>query len=321
VHCSSDALKCHPAELSTEEARELIVALRDLGVFDFAISGGEPLTRKDVISLVAFAADSGLRVGLGSNGSTITLPVARALVDAGLHRLQISIDGVRATHDLARRWLGLFDRGVHAIEVARAAGLRVHVCFTAHRLNYRDLPRVVEACAEWGVTRFNFSRLVPTGRGRPELDLSREEWALLVREFESLRVHYADRMEFSSHLAQMVLVNDDVACAPGFIGCQAGVGQACIGTQGEVMPCVLLPVVVGNVRERPLHQIWQTAPELLMLRDRSHLTGVCGACELRDRCGGCRGVAYGYTGDFLASDPRCWKPILERADGPRTEDI
>ena len=94
---------------------------------------------------------------------------------------------------------------------------------------------------------------------------------------------------------------------PGFVGCQAGLGQACIGPEGEVSPCVMLPLIVGNIRERSFAEIWTQSPTLDALRDRSLLEGRCGTCALRAKCGGCRAVAYAYTGNVLASDPRCWR--------------
>lgn len=313
VHCSSNASKRDPSELTTDEAKAMLREMRELGVLDLAISGGEPLTRLDMIELIEFATDIGLRVGLGSNGSTISAQICDDLLRAGLHRLQISVDGAARTHDRARRWPGLFDRCARAVSTARSRGLRVHVCFTAHRLNVCELEAVVETAIAWGVARFNFSRLVPTGRAGVDLDLSREEWRAVVTEFEAIRRRHAGRIEFSTHVAQLALVDADAASSPGFLGCQAGIGQGCVGTQGEVMPCVLLPVVVGNVRDRPLREIWRDAPELLALRDRERLRGECGTCDVRERCGGCRAVAYGITGDYLETDPRCWKPESPRS--------
>jgi AdoMet-dependent heme synthase len=307
VHCSSDALKCRPSELTTREATRMLEELQDLGVFDVAVSGGEPLVRPDLFEVLGHARALGLRLGIGSNGSTITPEVLRRLVDLGVDRVQISIDGVEQTHDRARRWVGLYRRAVRAIESAVDAGLRVHVCFTAHRMNHRELSDVVASAAGWGVRRFNLSRFVPTGRGDASLDLEPTEWKALVEDLERLRRQYAGVLDFSTHLAQLILVDPGLDCVPGFVGCQAGAGQGCIGPEGEVMPCVMLPLVAGNIRDRPLREIWETSDVMVSLRDRSRLKGRCLECLERDRCGGCRGVAYAYTGDHLASDPRCWK--------------
>ena len=309
VHCSSDALRCRPAELTTEEARKMLSDLREMGVLDLVVSGGEPLLRKDLFELIAYATQIGLRVGLGSNGSTITESVAQRLRAVGLDRLQISIDGTEKIHDLARRWRGLFSRSVRAIEIGIRNGLHLHVCFTVHRLNRGELRRVVELCRQLGVRRFNCSRFVPTGRGDSELDLSVDEWRGVAEEVEQLRREHAGHLEFSTHLAQLVLLDPAAACLPGFAGCQAGAGQGCIGPEGEVMPCVLLPIVAGNLKERPLREIWENSPVLRELRDRSLLKGYCHDCDVRDKCGGCRAVAFAYTGDCLAADPRCWRGL------------
>ena len=306
VHCSTAASKRRPGELTTTEAFHLFDQMAAMGVFDVAVSGGEPLTRRDIYDVLAHATGLGIRLGLGSNGSPVTPRVVHRLRAVGLHRLQISIDGLEATHDQARRWPGLFHKSAHAIALGLDAGLRVHVCFTAHRLNVHELDAVIDQCLAWGVHRFNLSRVVPTGRGGPELDLTPLEWRDVVTAFEAKRRAYADQIEFSTHLAQQILVNPELACLPGFAGCQAGRGQGFIGAEGEVMPCVLLPVVIGNVRERPLAEIWEASPVIRSLQDRTQLSGWCGTCSVRETCGGCRGVAYAYTGNYLAADPRCW---------------
>jgi radical SAM protein with 4Fe4S-binding SPASM domain len=297
------------------EARHLLARLRDFGVFDLAISGGEPLVRPDMLPLIEYATSLGLRVGLGSNGSMITEAVCDQLAQSGLDRLQISLDGTLATHDEVRRWNGLFAHCMRAIAAARNHDLRVHVCFTVHRRNWHELSEVASLCADMGVARLNVSRIVPTGRAGRDLDLSPAEWEAITSSIERLRKRFADVLNISTHLAQTALLNEEAACSPGFIGCQAGIGQGCIGARGEVMPCVLLPVVIGNIREKDVSEIWLEAPELVSLRQRSLLKGACGTCAVREKCGGCRAVAYGYTGDLMASDPRCWKWNTEVAAG------
>ncbi|MEM1981621.1 MAG: SPASM domain-containing protein, partial [Candidatus Hadarchaeales archaeon] len=73
---------------------------------------------------------------------------------------------------------------------------------------------------------------------------------------------------------------------------------------GEVVPCVFMPIPLGNLKERRLKEIWETSEVLWKLRDRDALEG-CGGCEYRYVCGGCRARAYGYFGDVQAPDPGC----------------
>ena len=129
-------------------------------------------------------------------------------------------------------------------------------------------------------------------------------------------------MDFTTHLAQEILSDPALECQPGFVGCSAGIGQGCIDSVGNVTPCVMLPVVVGNIREKSFAEIWQSSEVINALQDRSRLKGWCQSCAHREKCGGCRGVAYGYTGDHLEADPRCWlyAPLNEKTKPSRVSD-
>lgn len=214
-------------------------------------------------------------------------------------------------HDALRLWPGLFDRVRTSIATARAHGLRIHICCTINRLNADHLEAFVELLAGLHVQRLNFSRYVPTGRGTDKLDLSDAEWRAIIETTSILKSRYAGRLEIVSHLAQQILVDDEIADMPGFIGCQAGRGQGCITANGSILPCVLLPVSVVNIREAPFASIWSASPVIRSLQDRTNLEGKCGSCAVRSRYGGCRAVAFAKTGRLFAQDPRCWLPEPE----------
>lgn len=306
LHCSSNSTKRQPDELNTEEVLYLIDELAHAGVVDFGISGGEPLIRRDLFDIIAHAKARGMSVGVASNGAKLPAAVARRLADLRLNRLQISLDGPAEAHDALRRWTGLFDRARKSIATARRHGLRVHVCCTINRLNADQLEIFVEQLAGFDVQRLNLSRYVPTGRGDDSLDLSVAEWRGVIETASTLKSRYAGRLELVTHLAQEILIDEETADMPGFIGCQAGRGQGCITANGNVLPCVLLPVAVGNIRNAPFETIWRTSPIIRSLQDRINLEGKCGPCAVRSRCGGCRAVAFAKTGRLFAQDPRCW---------------
>ena len=95
-----------------------------------------------------------------------------------------------------------------------------------------------------------------------------------------------------------------------------GRGVAFVSHTGEVSPSGFLPVVVGNVRESPLTDIYRSAPLLLDLRDSDRLGGRCGRCEYRTVCGGSRARAYATYRDPLAEDPACpYRPATSFVGG------
>jgi radical SAM protein with 4Fe4S-binding SPASM domain len=81
-----------------------------------------------------------------------------------------------------------------------------------------------------------------------------------------------------------------------------------INAQGFVMPCVGVNMPIGNIREKKLKDILQESEVIGNLRGFRHkIKDPCGKCDKSDHCYGCRGAAYQLTGDYLASDPLCWK--------------
>jgi radical SAM protein with 4Fe4S-binding SPASM domain len=318
LHCSSNSSGRTADELNTAQALDMIDQLAAGGVLDLAISGGEPLLRRDLFAVVARARARGMSVGIGTNGARLSRAQATSLAQSGINRLQVSLDGLAHEHDQLRGWPGLFDLATRTIHLAHDAGVRVHVCCTITRLNEAGLDAFANFVSTLPVARINFSRYVPTGRGTDGLDLSDGEWQAVTTRIQQLREHYRGRLEIVGHLAQQILLDPDIAQMPAFIGCQAGAAQGCITANGDVLPCVLLPVPVGNICERPFTDIWLSSPVLRSLRDRSSIDGKCGTCVVRERCGGCRAVAYARTGDYLAEDPRCWLPASDLSASPRT---
>ena len=306
LHCSSNSAHPAPDELVTTEVFHLLDDLSECGVLDLAISGGEPLFRKDIFEVIAYAKNRGFTVGIGSNGSTITSTVLDALLKVDINRLQVSLDGPETEHDTLRRWPGLFARATQAISLAVQRGVRTHVCCTINRLNAASLGTLTRLVTELGAKRLNFYRFIPTGRGNDSLDLSPLEWREIVATVNNLKLKNKPQLDIVSHLAQEVLLDETLANVEVFRGCGAGHNQACVSLDGTVFPCVLLPIPIGNIRQQPFRELWRDSPVISALQARSNLKGQCGNCALKQSCGGCRAVAYAKTGDYLASDSRCW---------------
>jgi len=92
-----------------------------------------------------------------------------------------------------------------------------------------------------------------------------------------------------------------------FYGCAAGRGFVYVKANGDVWPCPFVEVKAGNVREGRFDDIYRNAQVFNELRRRETLLkGFCGECNYKSVCGGCRGRAHAYSGDYLAEDPRCF---------------
>ncbi len=84
---------------------------------------------------------------------------------------------------------------------------------------------------------------------------------------------------------------------------------SCLVTStGDVMPCVGVTIALDNIRRNTLGYILRHSEVVNNLKNyRQMIKGECRCCEKAAECYGCRGAAYQLTGDYLASDPTCWR--------------
>src|SRR5271157_4760660 len=111
IHCRATATELSsPSDLSTETAHDIIDQIAAVSTPILVLSGGEPLFRSDIFQLARYGTDKGLRVALATNGTLVTKEIARMIVDSGVQRVAISLDGADAlTHDSFRGIPGAFD--------------------------------------------------------------------------------------------------------------------------------------------------------------------------------------------------------------------
>lgn len=301
THCSSNADSGGSLGYSTSEARAILRQMAEIGVVDVAFSGGEPLLRRDLEDLIRSARDEGMSTGTSTNGYAMTERRARSLKAAGLDRLQVSLDGTREAHERVRG-NGSFDRAVTAIRRGLQAGLRTHICFTAMRSNAHLLPSMIDIALELGVDGFNLSQFVPTGRGTSVEALAPRTAKRLLQTWLDAKVQFP-ALHLTAHSSGLAALSPAAEHCRG--GCQAGISIGCITPAGDVTPCVMFPLSLGNLKDRPLAEIWATSPTVRALKSRK-VKGACGTCAHRIQCGGCRAGAWALTGDMMAEDPSCW---------------
>ncbi|MFB6171730.1 MAG: TIGR04347 family pseudo-SAM/SPASM protein [Haloarculaceae archaeon] len=329
-----------PGELTTREGKRLLDDLASYGVPVVLFSGGEPLVREDLVDLVAYAADQGLRPVLSTNGTLLTPDRVEALADAGLRYAGVSVDGRRERNDAFRGREGAFDDAVRGIETCLDAGLKTGLRYTITAHNAPDLEDVVALLSEVGVDRFCFYHLDYGGRGADiqSADLSPAETRAAVRrvcdltrayhdegeEIETLLVgNYADAAYLVEY-ARDHLGSERAARVARYLrrngGDPTGERVADVDYQGNVhLTQFWQGYSLGNVRDRPFSAIWEdeSNPLLRRLREReAHLSGRCATCRYRDVCrGGSRLRALADAGDPFAPDPKCYLTDAERT-GP-----
>jgi len=342
-HCRAEAEPArHPDELTTAEGKGLLEAARRFGEGQLVVlSGGDPLARADAVDLVDYGDDLGLGMTMTPSGTrSLTPDRIRALADAGLRRMALSLDGGSAgAHDEFRQEPGSFAETVAAARAVREAGLPLQINTTVCAETVDQLPAVRDLVADLGAVLWSVFFLVPVGRGRvldplPPAEADRVmAWLCAVQQEAPFGVKTTEAPQFRRVAAQRGADSEDPGRTSGDdpdpsggppgpgggvgrrTGITAGDGFAFVSHVGDLYPSGFLPESVGNVREESVVDLYRTADLFERLRDPDALRGKCGACPYRGVCGGSRSRAHATAGDPLASDPLC--PFVpEGYDGP-----
>ena len=174
IHCRASATELSsPSDLSTKAAQDIIDQIAAVSTPILVLSGGEPLFRSDIFQLARYGTDKGLRVALATNGTLVTKQVAQKIVDSGVRRVAISLDGADAlTHDTFRGIPGAFDAAITGFRNLKDLGMSVQINTTIARHNAHQLPQVLALAKSIGADALHTFLLVPVGCG---VDIAAEQ--------------------------------------------------------------------------------------------------------------------------------------------------
>ena len=335
MHCYSESDAQRYDELDTDQAKALIDDLAAFGSPVLLFSGGEPCVREDLVELMAYAKQAGMRVVLSTNGTLITPQLAREFAQVGLSYVGVSLDGGSATHDRFRGVQGAFDRAMEGLSNAQAEGIKVGLRMTLNKLNYLEVDDIFDLMRERAINRACFYHLVYTGRGSEmmDMDLTHEQTRAVVRRIMDRTRSWFDEggrpevLTVDNHadgpFVYLELLHEDPERAEAVMqllkwnqGNSTGNGIACVSWDGEVHADQFWRhFSFGNVRERPFSEIWTDASRtteanelMFRLKDkRPFVKGRCAHCRWLNICGGnFRVRAEAATGDLWAPDPACY---------------
>lgn len=323
AHCASAGKSPFPDELNTASAKRIVDQVYDFGASWLGISGGEPLLRKDLFKIIAYARKIGLNASIITDGHLLNDEVFENIAKNEV-RVSVSIDGAEKANDIIRG-KGSYAKAVSAIKHLSSAGLLNCLVYTlantnrsVNNVNEENFIHVLDLAEKYNARWVIFHSFIPYNRDEERLkaDPSPKQYEWAWNKLYDLRVKYRGKPEinvycpfFARIAKQRGLSNFDEWFNHFFLGrCFFGKFMS-IAENGDAIPCSFNDLHrFGNVKDKSIKSIWkelQTSEFFSRVRDKSNLKGKCGICEYRDICGGCRTAAELYTGDVFGSDPRC----------------
>lgn len=331
IHCYAHAKITRDGnELSTDEGKALIDDLSNMGAPVLLFSGGEPLMRKDLPELAAYAVKKGMRAVISTNGTLIDSNTARTLKDIGLSYVGISLDGTKDINDKFRGVIGAFDAAMQGIKNCQEAGIKVGLRFTINKFNVNEIPALFDILEDREIPRICFYHLVYAGRGsnlihddltldetRKTVDIIIDRTRLLHNKGIDKEVLTVDNHADGPYL-YLRLIRENSPRTKEVLellemneGNNSGRGIGCISWDGSVHADQFWRhYSFGNVRQRPFSEIWYDLSNPLMMQlknKKDHVKGRCARCRWLSICGGnFRVRAEAVSGDIWAPDPACY---------------
>lgn len=334
-HCRASAMpQPLPGELGHAAGRDLIEQVAGFGrpYPILVLTGGDCLARPDLFDLVGYGVSLGLPVSLSPSVTPLLTPEAvDRIAGSGVKAVSVSLDGASpGVHDGVRGVADHFAATVAAIRALAQAGLNVQVNTTVMSGNSGELADIAALLARHGATAWEVFFLVHVGRGVATGAISPVEHEDVCHFlYDASQYGFAVRTVEAPFFRRVVAARRAGGPRPGsapylrlsgrltaLLGAPArrpsahtaatrdGKGIVFVAHDGDVYPAGFLPLRLGNVRTRPLRDIYTGSPLLRSIR-AAEFTGRCGRCEYADLCGGSRARAYAASGDPLGEDPAC----------------
>jgi pyrroloquinoline quinone biosynthesis protein E len=296
-------------ELSTEDWSRVFHEASELGVLQLALTGGEPLVRKDAEELTRASTDAGLYSTLVTAGTPFTRKRAEALREAGLDHVQISIQDSDPISSDRIAGTKSFTKKIEAAHLARELGFPLTINVVLHRQNLDRIEQIIQLAEELDARRVELANSQYQG------------WAAINRtalmptraQLEHGEAVVAEARERIGPKMEILWVLPDYyeeypkPCMGGW-----GRDAVLVAPNGDVLPCQAASTIPGmefdNVRDKPLAEIWFESEAFNRFRGTDWMPEPCRSCPL-DRqevdFGGCRCQALALTGDASATDPVC----------------
>lgn len=303
-------------EMPLEILEEIVIDLKNSAekmkkIPIISLTGGDPLLYSHIWEFLNILKDNHITFSILGNPFHLDSEVAQKLKELGCYNYQMSIDGLRETHDLIRKKES-FDETLEKLDILNKAGIHTTIMTTVSKLNIEEIPKIVPIVIKAGAKNFGFARYCPNPDDLDSM-VSPSEYRNFLEVMWDVFETYKDsgtRFALKDHLWKLFLYEKglfDTSYEDNLIvdGCHCGITHMTILSNGIVYACRRCESPIGVVPKQSLYDIF-FSKKLDEYRQYDKFEK-CSNCELLRFCRGCPAVSKCATGNFYSPDPQCWK--------------
>jgi len=275
-----------------------------------AITGGEPLLRKDLAECGIKLRQNGFRWGMVTNGYDYTPEIHKKMLAAGMGSITVSLDGLEKNHNWLRGNSQSFERAVNAISlITTSSRLNYDIVTCVNKRNINELEALKEFLIEKKVKAWRLFTISPIGRASIMQPVSASQQASASQSSSDSQPSQINDLclnpEQLKHLMEFIVearkdsrIKVDFSCEAylgkyerkardAFFFCRAGVQVASILIDGSISACpnINRHFIQGNIYKDDFLDVWNN--RFQVMRDRKWTkTGICKNCNAFKNCNG-----------------------------------
>ena len=282
---------------------------RELGLKSVKITGGEPFTREDIFELLEYLKKSDIKINMETNAVMIRHREAKALKEALVWQVAVSLDGPDArVHESLRGVEGSFDDALKGVNALVKEGLNLPIITCLWKGNSSQIKDTVALAASLGASSIKINPIHAIARAG---SMERSEETLSVK--ETIDFYHRLTGELKEEKRIKVIFDIPPAFCPMKEISREHIGSCGIFNilgllgDGKISICgigsVADALVLGRIGEDRIKDIWHNNKVLKDIRADvpSRMEGICGRCIFKNYClGKCRAHAYYMRGSVRA---------------------
>ena len=304
-------------EISTECLKNTLQEIADhydaKEIF-LAVTGGEPLMRKDLFEIMEFAVELGFSWGITSNGMLINKSMIKKMEKSKMATVSISIDGLKETHESFRKVPNSFEKILEGIRMMQESPVIkiVQVTTVVNKKNIHELEDLYKLLLEHGVEHWRVVNCDPIGRAldNNHILLDKKDYKYLFY-FILVKQKLGEMKSVTYGCSHYVGLDLEREVRDNYFLCMTGLLIGSILSNGDIYVCPNVPrrkeLIQGNIKTDSFVDVWENKFEYFRNGDRCS----CDTCKKCKHWNYCAGDAM-HTWNFDDNEPLiCLKDVFE----------